>query len=226
MAETCGVPVCGCWLLLPWWLSFFPTRKGRILSASSTLRPLSPLSPRQGLFAVCVQPGLHSAHLPRAGIRTAGCGDQIKGKKQGFTAFFYLNVYYCFALLFQAVVSKGPFFLCSKARSLFLFEGQKGCEEITWLLKGWSGLSVYLKAPGDKLFHGLHITWQLITSWRGERQKCQRSSTGCCYRRSFVGRVQISCIARMPWCLRSAWRQGLNPPRVLASAWTRKVDVA
>lgn len=36
----------------------------------------------------------------------AGCGDQSKGEKQGFTASFYLNVFYCFTLLFQAAVSK------------------------------------------------------------------------------------------------------------------------
>lgn len=81
---------------------------------------------------------------------------------------------------FSGSSGQGPVFLHSEARSLFLFEGQKGCKEITWLLKGWSGLSVYLQARGDKLFRGLHITWQLITSWRGEWCKCHRSSTGCC----------------------------------------------
>lgn len=42
----------------------------------------------------------------------AGWGDQIKGKKQSFTAFFlfYLDAFYHFILLFQARVSQGPTF--------------------------------------------------------------------------------------------------------------------
>lgn len=158
-----GVPMCGCWLPLSQCLSFSPTRARKDF-----------------------QCWLHSAQHPRRGRRMAGCGDHIRGeKKAALSNLFLPECILVFHPAFSGSSEQGPAFLHSKPRLLFLFEGQKGCVPITWLLKGWSGLSVYLQARGDQLFHGLHITWQLITSWRGEWWKCPRSSSGCCYRRSF-----------------------------------------
>lgn len=54
--------------------------QGRVFSAGSAFRPFSPLSPRQGLFAVC--PLWAALCTASKGRQRNGCGDQIKGKSK------------------------------------------------------------------------------------------------------------------------------------------------
>lgn len=116
------------WLLAPSLSVAFllsQPEQGRVFSAGSTFRPFSPLSPRQGLFAVCaLWAALCTASKGRQ--ENGWCGDQIKGKKQGFTAcFFYLSVFYWFTLLFQAVVSGDLSFSIQKLGCCFCLRGRR-----------------------------------------------------------------------------------------------------
>lgn len=102
-----------------------PERGGRVFSAGSTLRPISLLSCQPGFVCGGYAVGCAPHSIRREGGRMAGCGDQIKGKKQGFAAFFNLNVFYSFILLFQARVSRDLFSPTQKPRHRFCLRGRR-----------------------------------------------------------------------------------------------------
>lgn len=56
---------------------------------------------------------------------------RLEGKKAKLSSLFLPEYILLFHPAFTGSGEQGPAFLPSKARSLFLFEGQKGCVEIT-----------------------------------------------------------------------------------------------
>lgn len=157
------------WLqaLLAAFLLSDPERGGRLFKAYSTLRLISPLSRQPGFVCGGYAVGCAPCSIQRGSRRMAGCGDQIKGKKQGFTAFFYRNIFYRFILLFQARVSRDLSSPIEKLGCRFYLRGRRGVRESPEPLRGDLGFP-FISTPVKTVFHGLLINWQLITSWRGE----------------------------------------------------------
>ena len=100
-----------------------------IFNADSTLRPISPLSGQSGFVCGGYTVGCALCSIQMGGRRMADCGDQIKGKKQGFTAFFYLNRFYHFIVLFHSRVSRDLSSPIQKPSHHFCLRGRKDIRE-------------------------------------------------------------------------------------------------
>lgn len=102
---------------------FVPARARKSFQCRQHFQAILPTEPQAG-FVCCLWAALCTASKGRQ--ENGWCGDQIKGKKQGFTAcFFYLSVFYWFTLLFQAVVSGDLSFSIQKLGCCFCLRGRR-----------------------------------------------------------------------------------------------------